>query len=340
MKLKHILIYSILIFASTFALFKFSQRNLQHVTPPINPASQQLPIPTFNFQSKFKEYAVDNNSTNKQLLGSIARELKLDINGYANFGTFDLLKPDKIIFIFADINLLSASKKDLLLNRHLGPDKELIFGLKSGFNQTTKTLTYTLYMDSILPSQNQSVSKIATYLSRIVVHILCASNTTLVKDHKVDSKYRNLVNKFNLNSQSILQLTKKETSFLYSLWQKINFVQPIFASCSGRYNCLPEQTYYACADGVSCKLYDNPPCPGDGSTCEPHTDCGGAAQSNGCSGSSVDACYDQSCGTYYCNPPEVNNCQWSGTAPPSQPQGCGDGWSPTQTTFNARNRVT
>lgn len=146
MKLKNILIYSILIFTSTFALVKFSQRHLKHsLTQSLDQSSQQLSNPVFSFQSEFSQYVVDNNSINKQLISSIAKELKLDTNGYANFGAFDFVRPSKIIFTFADINLLSVPEKQHLLNRHLDANKQIIAGIKSNFNQNTKTLNYTLY---------------------------------------------------------------------------------------------------------------------------------------------------------------------------------------------------
>ena len=53
MKLKNIIIYSTLIFASTFALFKFSQRHLRHsLTQSLDQNSQQLSNPIFSFQSE------------------------------------------------------------------------------------------------------------------------------------------------------------------------------------------------------------------------------------------------------------------------------------------------
>ena len=100
MKLKNIIIYSVLIFTSTFVLVEFSQRHLQHsLTQSSNQVSQQLSNPIFSFQSQFSQYSIDDNSINQQLINAITSDLKLDADGWSQFGTFDLVHPTQVKFI-------------------------------------------------------------------------------------------------------------------------------------------------------------------------------------------------------------------------------------------------
>jgi len=107
-KIKQILVFAIAILLSTYAFFRFisfKKNSLSlnsHLDNNSQPTQKEV---AFNIQSKFDQYSIDHNSINQQLLNDIAHDLKLDADGWSQFGIFDLVHPTQVKFIFADIEV-------------------------------------------------------------------------------------------------------------------------------------------------------------------------------------------------------------------------------------------
>lgn len=326
MKIKQILIFAIAILLSTYAFFKFISFKKNHLSLNSHLTNNSQNI-VFKVQSEFSKYSIKDNSIDEELFNNIVDELKLNTQGWCQFNTFDLVYPNKVEFIFADINLLNEQEQQQLLNKNINNDKQFIAGIKSNFNQTTKTLTYTLHIDRAFPDNNPNFSSIATYWSRKIVHMLCSCNNTLNKNNKINSKYQDIVEQFNLEFQSLFKINNNQTSFFHSLLQKFNIVQPVFADCSGKWECAPKLNHWVCEDNYSEECNENiiDDC-GLGIECINRYTCATNDSSfYNCNGTTLDACYSESCPTGFCDPYQ-STCSWDPGAPPVIPPACGDGW--------------